>query len=335
MLRSLNVPLMDEAAAPFGGWDGLAAELERRGLDGVEGIWSGGDIPECFPKTLLTGYHLTFFPDWLDMYTRNEPALKRKFGSVAAAEAFYGGLGPERMLDIYRSDLDRAIALGAKYVVFHVSDVSLEEGYTYRWLHSNEQVIDLSAECVNTLLDGAGAKMDFLLENQWWPGFTFTSPHLTRRMLDAVEYPRKGIMLDTGHLMNTNTALRTEREGAEYILKMLGEHGELCRFIKGVHLHRSLSGEYVRAHTGALPEEWPDDYNERFGVSYGHILSIDRHEPWSEPCAARIVERIAPDYLTHELSGGAQTRLSALDTQLAALRAGKNKHKNGETPDGR
>ena len=56
----------------------------------MEGIWSGEDIPADFPKDLLTGYHLTFFPDWLDFYRDDRDALTRKFGSPEAAYGFYG-----------------------------------------------------------------------------------------------------------------------------------------------------------------------------------------------------------------------------------------------------
>ena len=48
------------------------------------------------------------------------------------------GLNPEILLKQYQQDLERAASLNAEYVVFHVSDVSIEEGYTYRWLHSNQ-----------------------------------------------------------------------------------------------------------------------------------------------------------------------------------------------------
>ena len=55
---------------------------------------------------------------------------------------YYGGRTPETLVDLYRADLRRAAALDAAYVVFHVTDVSVEENYTYRWLHTNEEIID-------------------------------------------------------------------------------------------------------------------------------------------------------------------------------------------------
>lgn len=301
MTQSVSLPLCAAVREEYGGWAGLEAELTGLGCDGVEGIWAGEDVPAGFPRRLLSGYHLTFFPDWLDFYREDRRALLRKYGSLEAVRRFYGGLGADVLLALYRADLERAEALGARYVVFHVSDVSIEEGYTYRWLHRDGEVIRAAVEVINRLLDGGRHTFDFLVENQWWPGFTFTDPDQTARLLEGIHYPGKGILLDTGHLMNANRALRTQAEGARFIGEMLDRHGALCRLIRGVHLHQSLSGAYVQANTGRIPPDLPPDCVERFGVSYRHILRIDQHRPWTDPAIVPVLERIRPAYLTHEL----------------------------------
>ena len=143
---------------------------------------------------------------------------------------------------------------------------------------------------------------------------------MTERLLNAIHPSDKGILLDTGHLMNTNPALGSQREGVEYILQMLNRHGSLARCIRGVHLHQSLSGAYVRSHTGSLPIHLAEDYLTRFGESYAHILRIDRHEPWTESCVREVVERINPEFLTHELSSRDRAaRESAVRVQRQAL----------------
>jgi len=206
--------------------------------------------------------------------------------------------------------------------VFHVSDVSIEEGYTYRWRHTSEEVIDAVVEIVNALLGGRADGFDFLLENLWWPGFTMTDPALTARLLEGIRYPKKGIMLDTGHLMNANRSLATEQDGIRYIHRMLDAHGSLCQYIRGLHLHQSLSGEYVRSHTGFLPPDLPQGCVEQYCVNYRHIQKIDQHRPWTIPEAASIVERLRPDYLTHELSADSPaTRRRAILRQRRALGA--------------
>ena len=164
---------------------------------------------------------------------------------------------------------------------------------------------------------------DFLVENQWWPGFTFLDPAETEYLLSGIEYPRTGIMLDTGHLMNTNPKLRTQAEGVGYILDRIRAHGELKDRVWGMHFHQSLSGEYVRRHTGRLPEDFPDDYFEAFFREYPHIESIDRHRPWTDPKCVRLLDEIRPRYLTHELSSApGRPLLTAVRRQLNTIRKG-------------
>ena len=227
------------------------------------------------------------------------------------------------MIEAYRQDMARALDLGAEYLVFHVSDVSIEEGFTYRWLHSDEAVIDASCELINALTEGMERTPAVLVENQWWPGFRFTDPNLTERLLNGIKTDNKGIMLDTGHLLSTDPSLEDEKQAVLYINEMLDLHGELSKCVRGLHLHKSLSGEYVRKHTGSLPGDMPEDYEARFIYSYPHILKIDRHEPWTEPSVAETVARIAPEWVNHELAGfGRAAHENAVRTQMDTLRRG-------------
>lgn len=324
MLQSINLPLCPDVLAWYGGVDGLRRDIAALGMDGVEGIYDGFTEPAGFPPDLLTGYHLTFFPDWVDFYRGDEAALVEKFGSLDAARDFYGGdPGRDTLLNAYRQDLRRAVALGAQYVVFHVSDVSIEEGYTYLWRHTDREVADAAIEAANSLLDSVLPTFDFLVENLWWPGFTFTDPTVTRRLLTEISYPRVGVLLDTGHLLNTNWSLRNQSQALAYIHAMLDRHGALTENIWGLHLHQSISGAYAKAHVGKLPDDLPRDYVERFTASYGHITSIDRHRPWTHPGVAGLVERVHPRYLTHELSAASRRdKLAKTRRQLTALEKG-------------
>ena len=324
MFQTMSLPICRSVLDTCGGWDGVQAALKNLNIDGIEAIWGGAwDEMTPPPADIPCGYHLTFWPDWLDFYRDDTAALIRKFGSLDAAYAFYGGRGGEHLIRDYKADLERSIALGAKYVVFHVSDVSLEEGYTYQWEHTHEEVIDAAVECINTILEDVEPTFDFLVENQWWPGFTFTDPVLTARLLDGIAYPRKGILLDTGHLMNCNTEISSEEDGIRYIHAMLDLHGDLSHAIKGIHLHQSVSGAYVRLQGGKLPVWESDDYGARFGQSYGHILQIDRHQPWTDPGVAALIERICPLYLTHELSGSSfEEKYQAIAVQRNTMQRG-------------
>lgn len=322
MMNLISFPIYSDNLAQYRNMEDLRQELRELRCDGIEGLWGSEDFPESFPTELIKGYHLMFYPDWLDFWRGDRQALQRKFGSMEAVRQFYGGDSRSDMLAQYRDDFARAEQLGAKYVVFHVSDVSIEEGYTYSWLHSSREVIETSVELLNTLLSEKDWPFEVLVENLWWPGFTFTQPDETARLLEGIRFPRKGIMLDIGHLMNTNRALRTQSEGAAYIHCLLDAHKDLARQIRGLHLHYSLSGEYAETNTGALPADLPQDYTQRFLYSYGHILQIDQHRPWTDPCVCELVERIAPEYLVHELPSFSRVdRRNAVDTQMNTLMA--------------
>ena len=323
MIQSINFPLAEENAAAAGGWNGLREALRSLRLDGVEGIWAGVDIPPSFPPDMLTGYHLTFWPDWLDFYRGDRAALLRKFGSWDTVRQLYGGTEPSCLLDVYHADLARAAALNARYVVFHVSDVSLEEGCTYRWQHTSREVLDAALELIGLLLRDVSPTFDFLVENQWWPGFTFTDPRETEYLLSRLTYPRAGILLDTGHLMNTELSLRSQREGVEYILRRIREHGALSQAIRGVHFHQSVSGAYVRKVLREGLPELPAEYFAAFRQSYAHIQRIDRHRPWTDPACVRVLEALQPDYLTHELAGTGRSQLAAVKRQLTTIRLDK------------
>ena len=257
MIQSVNFPLSQYCIRPFGSWEALGRQVKALGLDGLEVIADPDDLAADVPLSLVAGYHLTFYPDWVDFWRQDEKALLRKFRSWKEVEKVYRGRRPEELMAQFREDLALAVRLKAPYLVFHVSDVSLEEGYTYRWLHTDREVLDAAIDFVSELLRGVEPTFDFLVENQWWPGFTFTEPEKTEYLLERIDYPRVGIMLDTGHLMSTNQRIGSQKQGIAYILEMIEKHGSLAERIEGLHFHQSLSGAYCRKHVGALPPDFP------------------------------------------------------------------------------
>lgn len=287
--------------------------------DGVEYIRDGYDGRNIIKPYMAVGCHLIFYSDWVDFWKGDKAALIRKFGSEETARSVYSSKNRDEFIARFREDMEHAEKMGVEYAVFHVSDVSLEEGYTYRWEHSDREVIDASIELLNILTDGEKYTFRLLLENLWWKGFSMTDPYLTEYMLDKLHYENKGIMLDTGHLMNTNLSLRTQDEACDYIHRCLDRHGSLCSYIKGVHLHKSLSGAYVEEAVRRPPTLGPDYYSN-FSRAYEHILKIDTHQPFIAGGVGKLIGRISPDYLVYELSAPDREKKKELcDIQYRAL----------------
>ena len=269
-------------------------------LDGLELMPVGGSFElSCIPESLVVGIHLPFYTNWYDFWVGDEAALMDEYQSMEVVRSVYGGDQPSALLDALRKHLDFAQKLRAKYVVFHVSNVTLPECMSYRFKHTDAEICRAAAEFINRLLDGRNDSFVFLVENLWWPGLTMTRPEVTRELMESIHTPRKGIMLDTGHMMHTNHSLRTQNEALEYIHRQLDAHGSMCDWIRGIHLHQSLSGSYVREAV-KRDVQWKDTYWERRWQSTEHVLKIDRHEPFDTPNVRALIERIAPAYLTHE-----------------------------------
>ncbi|MBR0404166.1 MAG: TIM barrel protein [Eggerthellaceae bacterium] len=316
-----NFPVYQGCLDEHGGAAELSRECERIGIDGLEIVWGHEDYDGVLPdKDIVVGYHLTFFPSWVDFWKGREDRLLAEFGDWDTVRECYGGETRNDLIARCRKDFKRALDFQVEYVVFHVTDVLIHECYTYEFSHTDLEVCDCACELANEILEGMDTDVAFLVENQWWPGFTFCDPAMTRHLLDGIEYDNVGIMLDTGHLMSTNTNLRTQAQAARYVLERYNEHGDMREKVRGLHLHQSLSGEYVESVRGHIPEYLKGSYEERFALSYEHILSIDRHGPWTDPIVADVVREIAPEWVNNELSCWPfALRGEALVTQLRAL----------------
>ena len=209
----MSLPMTASVLTEYGD---LEEACRSCGCDGLEVVWGGEELPCTVPQALHVGYHLTFYPDWLDFWRGDRAALTEKFGSEEVWRSFYGGPeGRETLLRLYREDLDRAVTWGARYVVFHVSDVSVEEGFTYHWRHTHEEVIDAAAEVINLLLGDRAWPFDFLVENQWWPGFTFTEPSSMK------PYKTITLRLDAAHYARLTETARTAGLKIEPMLRQL------------------------------------------------------------------------------------------------------------------
>lgn len=257
------------------------------GCDGLEVMPMEPDPEQLVLPHMTVGVHLCCPSDWMSMER-------------------------EQLLAHYEQNLETARRLQAEYVVFHVTQVSPQESFTYVPEHTDEEVILASADLINALLDGQEYPFWFLMENLWWPGLNFQRPEMTRLLLERVHYKKKGLMLDTGHFLHINHKLRTQEEALLFLHQMLDEHEAYFRtigtppggedfmsWIRGIHLQQSLTGAYV--------EDWlsrshvlSDEPMEQMNQLFTHIFAIDKHQPFTAHGVRELVERIQPEYVTLE-----------------------------------
>lgn len=275
----------------------IPAIVREHGLDGIEFMICGPWDRVMHPPQYIKGVHLLFWPCWLDFWRGKRAVLLSEFGSEENIRAYYGSLDVGDWVEAWKRNLRQAARCHPHYVVFHVAHNRTSEMYTREFSASDEDVIRATAELVNQITSELPQGCRLLFENLWWRGLTFRQPHLAAMLLEQVDYPDAGFMLDTGHLMNTNFDLRNEADGAAYVQKIYRELGALGQYVYGVHLHQSISGSYtremMRLHAGEhRPLTW--------GEAMDYVMHVDLHQPFRTDAALRILDAVQPEYLVHE-----------------------------------
>ncbi len=287
-------------------WNNARSFCARNGFDGFELSLAHVDDAQGIPADIITAVHLKFFPLLDAMWRGDARRLREIFGDETTVESFYGGPGRRAIIDTYRRELAVAERLGCEYVVFHVAQTEVESVYTWDCPWTWQETVGMCAEIINEATRGCGYTGQILFENLWFPGsMRFDSPEEIALLFEKVDYPRCGLVLDTGHVLNKNPRLRTEAEGIEYLIQTLSDLGEYRHLVKALHLTRSLSGDYAeRLHRGPSPFEGVEEFWERFGIAQSHVLQIDQHEPFDDPGISRLFDWISPDYLVFEFFYG-------------------------------
>lgn len=316
--RSMNLAICSSILDRYSDMQDLRDSYEQFGLNGLEVIRGGEPDQGKICPEMINGVHLFFQVFWMDWWKGKTEWLDEEFDSRQQWMEYFGSEDREGYLNCLRADLEYADAIGAHYVVFHVSEVDLLESFTWKFKYSDEEVVDACIEIINLLLDGKDYTFDFLVENLWWSGMTFQDAALTRKMMDGIHYEHKGIMLDTGHFMNTNHDLETPEEALLYLHEMLDAHEAegLLPYFRGMHLQMSLGGSYVKRQKRAWEQKRmilcssAECYSEqqfrtlpfydRFRLAYEHVGRIDLHQPFTGEGVSRLVERVSPVYLTFE-----------------------------------
>ncbi len=275
---------------------GIEGYFKDSCFDGMELYVYSAEAPDAEYKNRTVGVHLKYWPYWLGFWRNDTAELAVNHKNSAARREYFGGAsGKEEWLEVIRKNIGAALTAEPEYLVWHVSHAGLAEIFSYEFKYTDQDVVNATAEVIEEVKDCIPRHVKLLFENLWWPGLRLTDPALAEKFFRRVDMPNAGIMLDTGHLMNTEINLSSEQEGVAYILRRLDALGDLRSLIKGIHLNCSLSGKYRAASAGRLPD------NVDFKEIMEHIVRIDQHRNFSACGLSELIACAAPEYIVHEL----------------------------------
>lgn len=274
----------------------LQGFLQKNNLYGMELFLYSKEYNSKALKPWVKGVHLRYWPYWLDFWQGHEEKLCAAFGDAAkVCEYYWGATGRDEWLEIIRNHIRLALTEHPEYLVWHVANSDLHETFTFDFQHTDTQVTQATAAIFNAVADCIPADVCVLFENLWWPGLRLTEQQVVADFFAAIKRDNCGIMLDIGHLLNTNPQLANEEQGYAYAQTIIENLGVHAKKIRGVHLNYSLSGEYIRNLDKIVPQRFDA------GNIYEHITQIDQHRPCEHPALAALIKLIKPEYLVHEL----------------------------------
>lgn len=283
-------------------WSKIKAFSDKHHMDGVElGLTPDYDI-SGIPEGIVKGVHLSFYPMWLDFWKGDIEKVEKILGSKQAIIDYYGGEDKQLMIDSYKTQYERAKAVGAKYMVFHVSHVCIEDSFTCKFDYTDEEVVDATLELINEVFPSDEEGPLLLFENLWWPGLTYLDNRVTEKLIKGVNYAQKGLLVDISHLTLTNTQIGTEQACYNYIKQVVDNLGELKNYIYGMHLNKTLPKHYMNQDRSYLLDRYKEAKTPMLKnrVLKQHIQKLDPHRPFDHEIASKIVELINPKFCVYE-----------------------------------
>ena len=280
---------------------------KKYGFDGFELIkfFDGDNSPL---KKYIKGYHMRFFPSWMELYLEDFNSLYDELKDKKYFKSLCGGHSKKELVEYYKRELKIAKELEVEYVVFHACNVKVTEAMTYDFKYSDKKVLDAVISIINEIFEDGEYDFKLLFENLWWSGLRLTNKEEIGYLLNGVKYKNVGFILDTGHMINNNRDIKNSKEGIGYIKKNIENIGEYKNLIYGMHLNYSLSGEYVNR---AIKENKEKNLSieDIMNNVYQHVGSIDYHDPFEDKEILDVINSLPIEYLVFELIGDTREEL--------------------------
>lgn len=284
--------------------------LHDHGLDGVELLLFGEEV--TIPKRVVGGVHLRTWSYWLDFWFGNEERLLDNFLTRENVAEVYGGEDRGALISWYRKEFAMVRSLGARYMVFHVSDIDLHELYTGDYHYSDLEVIDATIELINESFQEDSEVM-LLFENMWGPGMRYDDLSLVQRLFEGVRYKNKGLIMDLSHYAIAKGGISSEVLLYEEIRDMVSSEPKWKDYFKGIHISEAiprdaLSG--IRKAAEGISPLYPMDLDSRFNHNMTQVGRMDTHRPFSHRCITSILTLLSPDFVVYEFIAKDREELS-------------------------
>ena len=261
-------------------------------LDGIEQLIYDNNMILKY-KELTIGVHLEYWSYWIDFWWNNQQRLDYIFESNEEKKHYYKAQNIYEWIEYIKKNITLALNLKPQYLVWHVSEANVQEIFTY-----DRQVLLATSEVFNEVAKIIPDNVLILFENLWWPGLRLNSMENVVYFFEKLKHNNVGIMLDTGHLMNTNINLTSELEASIFIKDIVNNLGSFASLIKGVHLNCSLSGQYQKKF---IEQQFKFCEFDKHRL-WEHIIKIDKHEIFQTKAPSFLIDYIQPQYVVHELA---------------------------------
>lgn len=266
-------------------------------LDGIEQLIYDNNMILKY-KELTIGVHLEYWSYWIDFWWNNQQRLDYIFESNEEKKHYYKAQNIYEWIEYIKKNITLALNLKPQYLVWHVSEANVQEIFTYNFYYNDRQVLLATSEVFNEVAKIIPDNVLILFENLWWPGLRLNSMENVVYFFEKLKHNNVGIMLDTGHLMNTNINLTSELEASIFIKDIVNNLGSFASLIKGVHLNCSLSGQYQKKF---IEEQFKFCEFDKHRL-WEHITKIDKHEIFQTKAPSFLIDYIQPQYVVHELA---------------------------------
>lgn len=266
-------------------------------LDGIEQLIYDNNMILKY-KELTIGVHLEYWSYWIDFWWNNQQRLDYIFESNEEKKHYYKAQNIYEWIEYIKKNITLALNLKPQYLVWHVSEANVQEIFTYNFYYNDRQVLLATSEVFNEVAKIIPDNVLILFENLWWPGLRLNSMENVVYFFEKLKHNNVGIMLDTGHLMNTNINLTSELEASIFIKDIVNNLGGFASLIKGVHLNCSLSGQYQKKF---IEQQFKFCEFDKHRL-WEHIIKIDKHEIFQTKAPSFLIDYIQPQYVVHELA---------------------------------